>query len=100
MSRKLAPVLADIAEAIEGIEAATAGRSFEEFKADWLLRHATQRALEIISEAVRHIPEELLAERPDIPWRQIKGIGNVMRHEYHRVVDDAVWGVVVDNLPP
>jgi uncharacterized protein with HEPN domain len=88
MARELAPVLADIIEAIEGVETATAGRTFEEFKADWLLRHATQRALEIISEAARHIPEEYLAERPDIPWRQIKSIGNVLRHEYHKVIDE------------
>jgi uncharacterized protein with HEPN domain len=98
--RTLAPVLVDIIEAIDGIQRATAGRTFEAFKEDWLLRHATQRALEIISEASRHIPHDYLAQRPEIPWRQIRSIGNVLRHEYHKVVDEAVWAVVIENLDP
>lgn len=42
----------------------------------------------------------MLAPHPDIPWKRIRGIGNVLRHEYHRVADDAVWVVVVDSLTP
>lgn len=36
---------------------------------------------------------------PEIPWKQIRGIGNVLRHEYHRIADPIVWAVVTDNLP-
>jgi len=100
MGRKTAPVLAEILEAIEGIETATAGKSLEDFKGDWLLRMAVQRALEIISEAARHIPDELLTIAPDIRWKQIRGIGNILRHEYHRIADEIVWAVVAENLAP
>jgi uncharacterized protein with HEPN domain len=88
--RKVAPVLVEILDAIAGIQRVTAGKTFAEFKSSWLLRLATQRALEIISEAARHIPDEMLAPHDDIPWKRIGGIGNVLRHEYHRVADDAV----------
>jgi uncharacterized protein with HEPN domain len=40
--------------------------------------------LEIISEASRHIPDDLKELAPDIPWRQIAAIGNLLRHEYQR----------------
>ncbi len=65
-----------------------------------VLKLAVQRALEIISEAVRHIPDSLLAAAPDVPWKQIKGVGNVLRHEYHKVADDVVWAVVTEHLAP
>lgn len=98
--RKVGPVLAEILDAIGGIEAHTAGKSLADFEQDWLLRLATQRALEIVSEASRHIPDELLPLAPDVPWKQIRGIGNILRHEYHRIADDVIWAVVTENLSP
>lgn len=98
--RKVGPVLADILEAIDGIETHTAGKSLADFKQDWLLRLAIQRALEIVSEACRHIPDELLILAPDVPWKQIRGIGNILRHEYHKIADDVVWAVVTENIVP
>jgi uncharacterized protein with HEPN domain len=47
---------------------------------------------------VPHIPDDLLAHAPDTPWKQIRGIGNVLRHEYHKIADDVVWVVVVENI--
>ena len=99
MDRLLRPVLQAILEAIAGIESATQGKSLEEFSADWLLRHGVQRGIEIISEAVRRIPPDLQKSQPDIPWGQIAGIGNILRHEYHRVSDTIVWNVVQEYLP-
>jgi uncharacterized protein with HEPN domain len=40
------------------------------------------------------------AGQPNIPWAQITAIGNVLRHEYHRVSDKIVWNVVTEYLPP
>ncbi|WP_370689396.1 HepT-like ribonuclease domain-containing protein [Neorhizobium galegae] len=65
-----------------------------------MLRLGTQRALEIISEACRHIPDELLNLAPDVPWKKIRGIGNVLRHEYHKIADDVIWVVVTENILP
>jgi uncharacterized protein with HEPN domain len=98
--RKVGPVLAEIREAIEGIETYTAGKTLADFQRDWLLRLAVQRALEIISEAARHMPDELLAQASGVPWKKIRGIGNVLRHEYHKIADDVIWAVVVENIGP
>lgn len=98
--RRIEPILAEIIAAIDGIESAMAGKTLDDFKVDWLLRHGVQRGIEIISEASRHIPDAMLASAPDIPWKQIRGIGNILRHEYHRIADQIVWTVAVDSLPP
>lgn len=82
MARKVAHALHDILEAIERVEEVTRSKTFEEFEASWQLRWLVQRAIEIISEASRAIPDSLTMERPEIPWRKVRGIGNVLRHDY------------------
>jgi uncharacterized protein with HEPN domain len=44
--------------------------------------------------------EEPQGEAPEIPWRNIAGIGNILRHAYPIVDDSLVWAVVVRDLPP
>jgi uncharacterized protein with HEPN domain len=58
-----------------------------------------QRAVEIISEASRRIPDDLKASYPDIRWKSIAAIGNVLRHEYHTIADQLIWNVVRHELP-
>lgn len=100
MDRLARPALQAIREAIEGLENATRGKTIEDYHSDWLLRHGIQRGIEIISEAARRVPSELLASHPEIPWAQITGIGNVLRHEYHRISDPVIWNVVQSHLRP
>ncbi len=99
MVRDTAVVLHDSLDAISLIEEAAVGHDLASFSADRFLQHGTERLLEIISEAVRHLPDDLLASRPDIAWHGIRAIGNLMRHEYFRVDPDIVWNVVSDDLP-
>ncbi|MBA3812300.1 MAG: DUF86 domain-containing protein [Caulobacteraceae bacterium] len=100
MERLVRPALRAILEAIDGIDAASRGKSLGDYDADWLLRHGVQRGIEIVSEAAWRIPSELQATRPEVRWAQIMGIGNVLRHEYHRVSDRIIWNVVQVDLPP
>jgi uncharacterized protein with HEPN domain len=58
-----------------------------------------QRAIQIISEASRAIPNELVSRRPEIPWPSVRGIGNVLRHEYSGLSDRVKWNLVIDELP-
>lgn len=92
--------LADILETIGRVESKVAGKSFEQFAADWEFKFVVQRAIEVISEATRRLPDELKAARPEIHWRSIAAIGNVLRHEYHTISDRVVWNAVHQDLPP
>ncbi len=81
----------DILDCIDVIERALSGKSLDDVKKDRLLSLAIERALEIISEASRHVPDEAKANHPQIAWREIKAIGNVLRHEYQRVDTETIW---------
>lgn len=99
MARRPDVVIEEMLAATSAILDATRGKTFEEFVGSWLLRHAVQRGIEIISEASRHLPDTLIDKAPEIPWKQVRGIGSVLRHEYHRVSDRLVWNLIVEELP-
>ena len=99
MARTFLHAVDDILEAIAGIEQAIAGKTFDDYSQEWLLRHAIQRAIEIVSEASRLIPDNIKATRSEIPWAEVAAIGNVLRHEYHALSDRIIWNVVIDELP-
>jgi uncharacterized protein with HEPN domain len=64
-----------------------------------MAQDAVIRNFEVIGEAVKRIPESLKEERPDIPWRRIAGLRDVLIHQYLRVDLEAVWAIVRDDLP-
>jgi uncharacterized protein with HEPN domain len=97
-SRSLRPRLQDILDNIAIVKGATTGRDLAFFTADPVLRLAIERAIEIISEAVRHIPKEQHDKHPNIPWRNIMAIGNKLRHEYRRVDPDIIWEIAQQHL--
>jgi uncharacterized protein with HEPN domain len=99
MAREVRHFLNDILQSITVVETAVAGKSFADYQKDPILKLALERAVEIISEASRRIPDELKSTQPEIPWPRVKGIGNVLRHEYHGLSDKIIWGVIVDELP-
>jgi len=49
------------------------------------LMRATERSVEIIGEAARHVSPEFIAAHPEIPWRQIIGQRNILAHEYGQI---------------
>lgn len=67
---------------------------------DFVVRAAFERLIEIISEASRHIPAEWKAQHPDVPWQQVHGVGNILRHVYHSVQPDVLWNIYEDDLGP
>jgi uncharacterized protein with HEPN domain len=99
MPRKVGHVLHDILEAIERIQEVTGGKALADFEQSWQMRWLVQRAIEIISEASRGIPDELKMTRQEIPWARVRDIGNVLRHQYEGISDPILWRVVEDELP-
>jgi uncharacterized protein with HEPN domain len=86
--------LFDILGAIEEGRSAAGDLSLEAFTNSTVHGLATERAIEIISEASRYIPSELQARTPLIPWRDVADIGNVIRHAYEKVDAEIIWTAV------
>ena len=99
MARELDHVFLDILETIARVQEITRGKSLQDFETSWQLRWMVQRGIEIISEASRSIPDAVMDTRPEIPWRKVRDIGNVLRHQYESVSDRILWNVVIDELP-
>jgi uncharacterized protein with HEPN domain len=71
--------------------------TLQAFRSDPIARRAAAYAIQTISEAVRHIPDDWLAGFPNQPWAQIKGIGNRIRHEYFRIDDAILWEIITSD---
>jgi uncharacterized protein with HEPN domain len=84
---------------IESLSKELAGLSFETYRKSYGLRRTTERAIQIISEASRALPEDFRARHPDAPWADIIAIGNRLRHEYHRIDDRVLWETATVDLP-
>jgi uncharacterized protein with HEPN domain len=97
--RAISPRLIDIVEAVERIRAILSISTLEAFEASWEKRWLVERGAEIISEASRHLPNELKDRNPEIPWRKVAGIGNVIRHNYEHIAADVLWKLALDDLP-
>jgi uncharacterized protein with HEPN domain len=96
--RIVSPRLTDIIEAIERIRHVLRDVSLETFERDWEKRWLVERGFEIISEASRHLPDDVRARHSGIPWAKVAGIGNVLRHEYNRAAPDILWKLARDDL--
>ncbi len=97
--RAVAPRLNDIPSAIRRIERYVENKDIAAYAKDDLVRDAVERCIEVTSEASRHIPENLKASAARIPWSQIAGAGNILRHAYHRTDDRIVWTIIEERLP-
>ncbi len=97
--RDAATHLRDILEAINHIESFLTGIDFEHYKADFKTKFAVERQMQVIAEAaVRLGPEaETIVPGPD--WKGFRGMGNLLRHAYHRIDDSLIWNAAKDELP-
>ena len=84
---------------IEGVAMIVRGLSFVQYQDSYMHRRAVERAVQIVSEAAKALPPDLLARYPDAPWSAIIGIGNILRHEYQRLDDKQLWEIATVHLP-
>ena len=99
VARSLVPRLTDIVEAIERIHDVLENISLQAFETDWQRQWLVQRGVEIISEASRHLTDEMKARHPEIPWQKVAGIGNVLRHNYENIAAPVIWKLAQTDLP-
>jgi len=91
-----------VAQMVEAAEAAldfSDGHTPESFAGDRLVGYAVVRAIQLIGQAARGVSEETQLAHPEIPWREMIGMRNVVVHDYADVDLALVWKTVREDLP-
>jgi uncharacterized protein with HEPN domain len=88
----------DVLAAIAEIREFTNEITFDEFQDDRKTIRAVLYNLAIIGEAVRGIPPELEASHPEIPWDDVRGMRNIVIHEYFQVNLSIIWQTIQEDL--
>jgi uncharacterized protein with HEPN domain len=90
----------DILAALRAIADYTDGMTYASFVTDGRTMDAVVRNLMTMGESIRWIPEPVLDAHPDVPWRLMRGVRNVVVHEYFGVDPSILWETVRADLPP
>ena len=99
MQRDYKAFIKDILEAIHRIESYTKNLKIDDFSKNQLYQDAVVRNLEIIGEAVKRLPKNLIDKYPDIEWKKIAGLRDILIHAYFGIDVDIVWDVVKNKVP-
>ena len=97
--REPALSLRDIVDGIDMIAQFVRNMDLEMFREDPKTIAAVERKLLLISEAAVRLGDDAERLCPGLPWRNIRGVGNWLRHRYDRVDVETVWNTVIDDLP-
>ena len=99
MRRDALVYVADVLECIGKIEEYTSGTGWDDFSKNTQTQDAVFRRLEVIGEAVKGIGQEIRAKHPDVPWKEIAGMRDVLIHGYFGVKPERIWKVIEEDLP-
>ncbi|MDX1959254.1 MAG: DUF86 domain-containing protein [Leptospiraceae bacterium] len=75
------------------------GVTFENFQTDSMLYLATERCLEIMGEATKRLSDEVRNQYPEIPWKKIAGLRDVIAHGYNFIDKREVWDICNNSIP-
>jgi uncharacterized protein with HEPN domain len=92
--------LRDILESINNIDTFLGNMSFDAYRGDLKTKSAVERQMQIITEAAVRLGDDGDRLCPGVDWKGFRGMGNILRHGYHRIEDKIVWDTVKDELPP
>lgn len=75
------------------------GLTLETFSHNSMVKMATTRCIQIIGEAANRVSAGFRDTHPEIPWRQVIGTRNILVHQYFELDDEALWKIVIEDLP-
>ena len=100
MSRSIRLYLQDILNSIRKIKQYTSQTTQSELLENEQAFDAVVYNLQIIGEATRKIPEEIRNRQPQVEWKNVIGIRNVITHAYFSIDDEVVWDIIQTKLDP
>ena len=86
-------------ENAEAIFEYTRGMSIEQFEADRRTYDAVERCFQRLSEASVRLNPTVLDLMPEVPWQQVRALGNRLRHEYDAIQEERLWEIILQDLP-
>ena len=100
MSRSLRLYFDDILISCDKITRYTQGLNYDSFIADELRFDGVIRNLQIIGEAVKQIPQEMRNKYPQIEWRKIAGLRDILVHTYFSLENETIWDIIKTKIDP
>ncbi len=91
--------LDDISKSISKIQRYIHGKTYSEFVKDDILSDAVIRNLEIMGEAVKHLPASFKKRYPFVEWKKIAGLRDILIHEYFGIDYQLLWDIVKNKVP-
>lgn len=92
------PYLTEIRDEIERVKRFTQSGE-QEFLKNEMVQYAVARSIQIIGEAAKKLSNDLKGSNPDIPWKRIAGMRDIVVHDYAAIRLDLVWLTVKDDFP-
>ena len=99
MSRRTFDYVKDILEHMENARSFTEGMGYSAFAKDKKTIFAVARALEIAGEATKNVPSDMRVRFPDVPWRVMAGMRDVLIHGYFDVNLEVLWKTATVRMP-
>ena len=98
-SRLTQDYIRDILDALDKVTIFIQDVDWQAFKNDEKTQFAVVRALEIMGEAAKKVPEPLRHRFPDVPWKNLAGMRDKLIHDYFGISLEVVWRTVNDDIP-
>jgi uncharacterized protein with HEPN domain len=99
LSRDWGLFLHDMRHCCQKVMHYTAGFTAEQFETNELVNDAVLRNLELLGEAAKQIPEPVRQRHPQVPWRRIAGLRDVLAHAYFGLENETIWSIVTTSVP-
>ena len=84
---------------IKEAQCLVAGISFEQLLTDSIKLRAFERIMELVGESIKRVPQDFRDAYPEIPWRKITGMRDVISHAYEDLAYEVLWDAVEMNFP-